>query len=91
MAYKIPPGLQADVIIYIDGFGWRAVSLTTGIENHQYIHLAEWSAGDISDDIIDDNMLVQLMNSQECIISLVTSKHELYIHDQWCKFNSCYE
>ncbi len=55
MAYKIPVDVQVDVIIHIDGIGWRSISLTSGTQGHPYTILADWSDGENANDIIPDN------------------------------------
>ena len=55
MAYKIPADLQVDVILHIDGFGWRSVSLTPGATGHKMKFLNDWSNSEFSNDIIADD------------------------------------
>ena len=56
MAYKLPQDLQVDVIVYIDGYGWRSISLTTGMQEHQNPFLDDWSTGDYADEIIANDL-----------------------------------
>ncbi len=55
MAYKIPDNLQVDAIVNIVGFGWRSISLISGVQEHRIAFLTDWSNGEYANDIIADD------------------------------------
>lgn len=58
MAYKIPPEVNANVIVHIENIGWKSLSLTSHVseEEEGTGDLGHWSDAVSADDIIADNM-----------------------------------